>query len=132
MGIWLVMRTADGGERPFPLEKARTVIGRDTRCDLRIAMPGVADRHCEILLNGQELKLQDLGSANGTLHNGVRIEQAVIDHRDTVTVGPVKFEVRREPGVATADTPLPEVKIEPMSGRATPPAGEASTLESSP
>ncbi|MHC4447561.1 MAG: FHA domain-containing protein, partial [Planctomycetota bacterium] len=78
MSIWLIMRTADGTERPFPLAKPRTVIGRDTRCDVRIALPAVDDRHCELIHDGKNLTLNDLGSTTGTFHNGARVEQAVV------------------------------------------------------
>ena len=98
MTIWLVMRTSDGGERPFRLEKVRTIVGRETRCDVRIAVPAVADRHCELIVDGEQVTIRDLGSASGTLHNGSPVEQAVLAHDDTVTVGPVTFVVRVEPG----------------------------------
>lgn len=93
MRIWLVMRTADGGERPFPVNE-RAVIGRDTRCQVRIAMPVVCDQHCELQLIDGVLHLKDLKSANGTFHNGRRVSDAVLADADLLTVGPVTFEVR--------------------------------------
>ena len=101
MSYWLVMKTADEGERPFPISKERTVIGRSPRSDLRIAMPSVANSHCEITLNDDALELTDLGSPLGTLRNGHRVDRAKLLNSDQVTVGTVTFEVRitREPGV---------------------------------
>ncbi len=115
MSIWLVMRTADGGERPFPLEKPRTVIGRDTRCDVRIALPAVDDRHCELIHDGQNLKLNDLGSTTGTFHNGTRVKQAVVAPRDTLTVGPVTFEVREQ-----REASVSELKMNAQAAKAPP------------
>ncbi len=109
MSIWLVMRTNDGGERPFLLEKVRTIVGRETRCDVRIAVPTVDDRHCELVLDGDQVTIRDLGSSTGTLHNGSPVEQAVLAHDDTVTVGPVTFVVRVEPGPAPKGAAAPEV-----------------------
>ena len=116
MSIWLVMRTADGVERPFPIEKPRTVIGRDTRCDVRIALPAVDDRHCELIHDGQNLTLNDLGSTTGTFHNGTRVKQAVVAPRDTLTVGPVTFEVREQRGASVAA----ELKMNPPAAKAAP------------
>ncbi|MBT8485436.1 MAG: FHA domain-containing protein [Phycisphaerae bacterium] len=107
MSYWLVMKTADAGERPFPISKERTVIGRGPRSDLRIAMPTVAQRHCELILRKDELQLTDLGSDEGTLRNGHRVEHAKLGHSDQLTVGPITFEVR-----VTRESPgaLPELK----------------------
>ena len=98
MGIWLVMKTADGNERPFLIEKSKTVIGRETKCDLRIAMPSVSGQHCVISLEDEKLRLTDLNSSQGTFHNGDRVDAAELAHEDTLTVGPVTFEVRVVPG----------------------------------
>ena len=96
MRVSLVMTTVDDGERAFLLEKERTVIGSSSRCDLRVAVPPVADRHCELKLNGKELSVRDLGSGGGTFCNGQRIDQTVLKPGDIVTVGPAQFVVRME------------------------------------
>ena len=98
MSIWLVMKTADGKERPFPIQKTRTVIGRETRCDVRIPISSVANQHCEIRLEDEVLHLTDLNSVGGTLHNGNPVNNAKLTHADTLTIGPVTFEVRILPG----------------------------------
>ena len=95
MGISLAMLTSDGRERPFALSKARMVIGRDSRCDLRVPLPSVELRHCELTVDGATISIRDLGSICGTLHNGNRIqEQVSLAHGDRVTIGPVTFVVR--------------------------------------
>lgn len=96
MKVLLVMRTPDGRERPFPLRLERTVIGREVRCDLRLAVPTVDNRHCELTFDNGEITLNDLGSNAGTFHNGRRVDRATLHHADTLTVGPVTFEVRMQ------------------------------------
>ena len=113
--IWLVMRNADGCERPFPLRKARTVIGSSLRADVRIAIPSVADKHCLVRLTDDELRLIDLGSENGTLHNGARVEEVLLEHADEVTVGPVTFEVRFAEERESEAPEAPEVKTTPRA-----------------
>ena len=95
MTIWLAMTTADGDERSFPITKRRTVIGRDTRCDLRIAVPTVAEQHCEILLDGEIAEVHDLDSSTGTFRNGSRVDRAILDVNDRLTIGPATFVLRR-------------------------------------
>jgi pSer/pThr/pTyr-binding forkhead associated (FHA) protein len=103
--IWLVMKTA-GRERRFPLHKHTTIIGRDIDSDLRVALPSVANRHCELKLDGGELRLIDLGSTHGTLHNGNSVREATLEADDRVTVGTVTFRVQMdEPPVPAQASP---------------------------
>ncbi|MCP3906051.1 MAG: FHA domain-containing protein [Planctomycetes bacterium] len=91
--VWLVMKTA-AGERPFPISKDRTVIGQEAASDVRVPLPAVAPRHCEIVATADGLHLRDLGSDAGTLHNGHPVDQADLSDHDQVTIGPVTFHVR--------------------------------------
>jgi pSer/pThr/pTyr-binding forkhead associated (FHA) protein len=127
MGIWLVMTTSDGDERPFRVQSARTtIIGRETRCDVRIAIPSVSDRHCELRLDGEELHLCDLDSAGGTYHNGERIRRAKLSHADRVTVGPITFEVRMDTSeqrsIELTPNRRPAVSIETLTSPLSSPA----------
>ncbi len=65
MGIWLVMTTADGGERPFPIHKSRTVIGRSPTSDVRISVPTVAPHHCELSLDTSDSLPADAARLGG-------------------------------------------------------------------
>jgi pSer/pThr/pTyr-binding forkhead associated (FHA) protein len=97
MGICLAMEIIDGGERRFPLSGSRTVLGRGTRCDLRVSLPSVAVQHCEIKMDGDTLTLRDLDSPTGTFHNGTKVQFAKLVPDDRLTVGPVTFVVRHDP-----------------------------------
>jgi pSer/pThr/pTyr-binding forkhead associated (FHA) protein len=90
----LVTFKADGERRSFSLPREVTVIGRREDCDLRIPLSEVSRKHCRFLIENDTLKLEDLGSSNGTFHNGQRIQQAVVQAGDTVQVGPVVFIVQ--------------------------------------
>lgn len=60
------------GER-IPLQAGRTVIGRHPGCDVVIDASAVSRQHAAIIIEGKEAVLEDLGSRNGTLHNGSRL-----------------------------------------------------------
>lgn len=105
MGIWLNMQTEGGDERPFAITKSHTVIGRDTRCDVRVALPSVSARHCELAVEGALLTLTDLGSPNGTFRNGERVEKVILSPGDRLTVGPVTFIVRMDSDAAASMAP---------------------------
>src|SRR5690606_14106850 len=47
--------------------------------------------HCELLVEGDHIRLRDLGSSNGTYHNSNRVHEAVLGPGDEVSIGPVVF-----------------------------------------
>ncbi len=110
MRMCLAMVTADGSERPFPLSKPQTVIGRDTRCDLRVPVPSVSMRHCEIIIKRGIWKLNDLASVTGTFHNDIPVDQAILAPGDRITVGPVTFILRAVPDADASRATLSELK----------------------
>ena len=116
MSIWLVMQTSDGTERTFAVQKSTTVIGRETSCDVRVPVPTVSQKHCQLTLEeGERLRITDLHSERGTFHNGNRVEEAMLAHEDKVTIGPVTFVVRvqREAAAQMSEVQsLPEIVIE--------------------
>ena len=87
----LVMFRSDGERRSFSMARDMTVIGRREDCDLRIPLGEVSRKHCRIVRDGDSLKLEDLGSSNGTFLNGQRVQEAVLSPGDTIQVGPVVF-----------------------------------------
>ena len=93
MEVSLVMFKADGSRRDFPISKERVVIGRMSNCDLRIPLSSVSREHCEINYKGNNVSFADLGSSNGTYHNGVKVRKAGLLPGDELVVGPVVFTV---------------------------------------
>ena len=89
----LVMFKADGSRRDFPLEPGSIVVGRKNSCELRIPLSSVSRQHCEVTVDGDTIKLKDLGSSNGTYHNSIRVQEAELAAGDEVVVGPVVFTV---------------------------------------
>lgn len=87
----LVMFRSDGERRSFSMARDMTVVGRREDCDLRIPLGEVSRKHCRILRDGDSLKLEDLGSSNGTFLNGSRVQEALLSPGDTIQVGPVVF-----------------------------------------
>jgi pSer/pThr/pTyr-binding forkhead associated (FHA) protein len=143
MQVVLVMFRADGERRSFSLPRTVTVIGRREDCDLRIPLGDVSRKHCRFIADNDVLKVEDLGSSNGTFHNGVRIQEAVINPGDNVQVGPVSFVVQingvpadeeiQPPAVGAAATsddthaPPADIEVDQLEevGEEIPEAGEA-------
>jgi len=94
MGVVMVMFRPDGQRRSFSVTRDMTVIGRREDCDLRIPLSDVSRKHCRVILEGEAIKVEDLGSSNGTYRNGERVQQTEIVPGDTLQIGPVIFVVQ--------------------------------------
>lgn len=94
MDVKLVMFKGNGQQKDFPVVNPVTVIGRGEECDLRVPLLSVSRRQCEIHLSGQQLKVKDLASSNGTYLNNKRVNEAVIKAGDRLVIGPVVFTVQ--------------------------------------
>ncbi len=73
----LIVTFPDRAPDHFPLGRLRVTLGRSARNDLCIPDPFASRVHAEVRREGDEYFLQDLGSANGTLYNGVTVEGTV-------------------------------------------------------
>src|SRR3954467_4376943 len=94
MQVVLVMFRPDGQRRSFSVTREVTVIGRREDCDLRIPLGEVSRKHCRLVKDGDALRMEDLGSSNGSFHNGTRVRESELQPGDVLTVGPVSFTVQ--------------------------------------
>ncbi len=89
-----VVAGPDAG-RTFESRGERTVIGSHESADLALADPTVSRFHCELIVHAGGVEVNDLGSRNGTLINGVSIVAAHVAPGAVLTLGrtQVHFEV---------------------------------------
>ncbi len=72
----------------FPLPAGRSLlIGRRTDADVVLHDDGVSRRHATIEVDDRGARLEDLGSANGTFVDGVRIREARLVDGTRIAVG---------------------------------------------
>jgi predicted component of type VI protein secretion system len=88
------MFRADGQRRSFSIVREITMIGRREDCDLRIPLGDVSRKHCRLIKDEQTVRIEDLGSSNGTFHNDQKVQEAVLSPGDTIRIGPVTFMVQ--------------------------------------
>jgi adenylate cyclase len=83
------------GDLTIDLTQPRTVVvGRAVTSDLPIYDPTVSRRHAELTLSDGGVRVQDLGSSNGTFVNGTKVSDTVVGDGDVVTFGKVAFKVQ--------------------------------------
>lgn len=73
---------------PLRLTATVSAIGRHSSCDLVLRKDDISRRHAEVLLDGSQWVLRDLGSTNGTFVNGHRVQgTAVLRPGDRIELG---------------------------------------------
>ena len=92
-----------GEDRRFPLGHGPTVIGRADDAAVRIDAAGVSRHHARIGVSGDEARVEDLGSKNGTFVKGKPLAgPCVLSDGDEIRVGPQTLTFRVAlPGDAT-------------------------------
>jgi pSer/pThr/pTyr-binding forkhead associated (FHA) protein len=92
MDVRLVL--IEGGKTVTVRPRLPTVIGRNTQADVQVPDTQVSRRHCELYDFEGQLAVRDIGSVNGTLVNGHRIEQdTFLSTGDTLSIGRISFRV---------------------------------------
>jgi pSer/pThr/pTyr-binding forkhead associated (FHA) protein len=87
-GPALVVRSGGGmAGQSFQPADGRTLVGRSPECHIFLDDVTVSRQHAEIIRDGDEFTIRDLGSLNGTYVNRKRIESAVLENDDEVQVG---------------------------------------------
>jgi pSer/pThr/pTyr-binding forkhead associated (FHA) protein len=87
----LVVFTGDKTWRIDLDDLDHATIGRDESCVVSIEAPNVSRQHAEVQRKGDAFVLQDLGSANGTVVRGKKIQQHILSDGDVFRVGPAQI-----------------------------------------
>ena len=95
---WCLTRRSDTGAEEYraTMSDDRMKVGRRPDNDLCVSHPTVSGYHAELFLVDNDLLIKDLGSTNGTLLNGKRVETiAGLKDGDAVYFGQVLFSVEK-------------------------------------
>ncbi len=110
---------ADGTRRPFPLKGDLVLIGRAPSNDLVLDSPSVSGHHARVTRAGEGWTLEDLGSRNGVLLAGRKVESATLSEGDRIKLGAVELMVTSRPP-ADSHAPEPTLSLGTVPGLALP------------
>lgn len=113
--------TPDGRQTEIPLRRPVQVIGRQTDCQIRIPSGAISRHHCEVLVDGTQVSVRDLGSSNGTYVNKRKVSQADVNAGDLIAVGDLVFVVRVEgrPAAIESEDVIEDGQVKPATAPAT-------------
>lgn len=90
----LTFRTGHHRGQVLEFDAPRTVVlGRSSQSDIQVYDERISRRHCAIRVEGNTIRLKDMGSNNGTFVNGAEVREAVLAHGDVITIGSTEVEV---------------------------------------
>jgi DNA-binding NtrC family response regulator len=81
------------------------LIGTSVSCELVLVDRGVSRRHLEVEVEGNALRVRDLGSTNGTYANDVQIREALLKGGDVVRLSDTLLRIDRESSRAPPSLP---------------------------
>lgn len=120
-----------GGD--FILVEGDNLLGRGGDCQLAVNDPRLSRHHARFVLHGAVVRVEDLGSRNGVLINGSRINApTALTSGDVVVCGPCRFTCECDPHGAPAPRPSSAISkahestdTEPMDPVAGPPGARS-------
>ena len=103
----LILTTEAQGKVAYEFAERSITIGRAPDNMIVIDDPSVSSRHAQMELVGENYRLKDLESTNGTKVNGVPITETLLRFDDRIRFGAI--DTRYEPDVRGSE-PLPELE----------------------
>ena len=115
----LLMRTAGVGPGEIELREGANRIGRSSDNDFAIADASISSSHCVITVSDGSVRVNDLGSTNGTFIDGQPVQEAILLDGQTLRLGTVELGFQAAAGLSLVASPVngPTASVEP----ATPP-----------
>ncbi len=94
MAVILLVTDKDGNTQELQVTGQPIILGRSSSCNLTLDDTMVSGKHCAFKLSQSgKVLLKDLGTTNGTLLNGSRIQDTQIFCEDIVTLGNITIEI---------------------------------------
>ena len=84
---YLIVLAGSAVGEMYKIGQERTIIGRGGKAQIRLIDDGISREHAEIIIEGGEVLLRDLGSTNGTFCNGVKVDARPLADGDKILVG---------------------------------------------
>jgi hypothetical protein len=110
----LVVLTEGFAGTVHELKSERTTVGRLEDNTFQLAESSISGHHCELAVEGNEIRVKDLNSTNGTFVNNQPIKEAVLKPGQVLRLGQV--EMRLEDGTPPPASKKQQAHTMPIGG----------------
>lgn len=105
----LVVTGSTADDRVFELKEGSNFVGRARGNDIVLEDLSVSNRHCEIVVTADSVRVRDLGSTNGTFVGGTPVAEREVRDGEALRLGGLCAEIRMAPvEIAIPSVPPPE------------------------
>lgn len=88
-----IVKGPNGVEKAFPMRSITVIIGRSDACEISVKDSSMSGKHAEISKINGEIRVKDLGSANGIWLNGERVDDVELYDGDVLRCGQTSIRV---------------------------------------
>ena len=88
-----IVKGPNGVEKAYPMRALAVTIGRSDQCDIAVKDSSMSGKHAEISKINGEIRVKDLGSANGIWLNGERVDDVELFDGDVLRLGQTSIRV---------------------------------------
>jgi FHA domain len=88
-----IVKGPSGVEKAYPMRAIAVTIGRSDQCDIAVKDSSMSGRHAEISKINGEIRVRDMGSANGIWLNGERVEEVELFDGDVLRLGQTSIRI---------------------------------------
>jgi hypothetical protein len=88
-----IVKGPNGVEKAFPMRSITVTIGRSDQCEIAVKDSSMSGKHAEISKINGEIRVKDLGSANGIWLNGERVDDVELYDGDVLRCGQTSIRV---------------------------------------
>ncbi len=90
MGFKVTVLSGAEQGRSFEFDRIEVTFGRTMENDVVLADPGISRQHLSIRNKGGAFIMKDMGSSNGTILNGKKVQEEVLKPGDVIVMGGAK------------------------------------------
>jgi hypothetical protein len=88
-----IVKGPSGVEKAYPMRAISVTIGRSDQCDIAVKDSSMSGRHAEISKMNGEIRVKDMGSANGIWLNGERVDDVELFDGDVLRLGQTSIRI---------------------------------------
>lgn len=90
----LEVKSGPGKGKRYVLDASELIVGRGEKCNLQLDSEEVSRQHARLVRTDGEYTVEDLGSRNGVVLNGLKVHAAVLRDGDQVQLGDIVLDYR--------------------------------------